>query len=67
MLRAFLVGGLICCIGQLIGDLYQMAGLETEAASTATSVTLVFLGAMLTGFGIYDSVARIAGVGTLVS
>ena len=66
MLCAFLIGGLICCIGQLIGDLYAMAGLETEAASTASSVTLVFLGALLTGFGVYDDIARVAGAGTLV-
>ena len=66
MLCAFLIGGLICCIGQLIGDLYGMAGLETEAASTATSITLVFLGAALTGFGVYDDIARTAGAGTLV-
>ena len=66
MLCAFLIGGLICCIGQLIGDLYQMAGLETEAAGTATSVTLIFLGALLTGFGVYDDIARVAGAGTLV-
>ncbi len=66
MLCAFLIGGLICCIGQLIGDLYRRAGLETEAAATATSVTLIFLGALLTGFGVYDGIARVAGAGTLV-
>lgn len=66
MLCAFLIGGAICCIGQLISDVYTGAGLETEAAATATSVTLVFLGALLTGFGIYDDIARFGGAGTLV-
>ena len=66
MLRAFWVGGLICCIGQLLDDLYSSAGLDESAAATAVSVTLVFLGALLTGLGVYDRIARYAGGGTLV-
>ena len=66
MLRAFLVGGLICTLGQGLSLLFQNAGLGAEAAGTAVSGTLVFLGAVLTGSGIYDDIARFAGAGTLV-
>lgn len=66
MLCSFLVGGLICCIGQLLSDGFTALGLDGESAATAGSVTLVFLGAMLTGLGIYDDIARFAGAGTLV-
>ena len=66
MLKAFAVGGLICCIGQLIGDLYLDAGLGKTAAATAASVTLVFIGALLTGLGVYDRIAVFAGGGSLV-
>lgn len=64
--KAFLVGGLICCIGQVILQLYLGAGLDKQAGAAATSITLVFLGALLTGLGIYDRIAKFAGGGTLV-
>lgn len=64
--KAFLVGGLICCIGQLITDLFRNAGLSLEDAGSAASVSLVLLGAVLTGLGIYDKLAEFAGGGTLV-
>ena len=63
---AFLVGGLICCLGQFFIGLYAAAGLDAENAGTAASVTLVFLGAALTGLGLYDKLAKHAGAGTLV-
>ena len=63
---AFLVGGIICCTGQLFHDLYAMSGIDETTAGTLTSVTLVFLSAMLTGFGLYDKIAKHAGAGTLV-
>lgn len=66
MLKAFLIGGLICCIGQAIMDGYSGFGLGEENAATATSVTLVFIGALLTGIGVYDQIAKFAGAGTLV-
>lgn len=66
MCRAFLVGGLICCLGQLLLDLYGLAGLGEQDAATAVSVTLVLLGAALTGLGLYDDLAKFAGAGTLV-
>ena len=66
MLWAFVVGGLICCFGQFLLNLYSAAGLDKETAATATSVSLVFLGALFTGLGLYDKLAEKAGAGTLV-
>ena len=66
MLRAFLVGGAICALGQAITLGYMALGLSEETAGTACSVTLIFLGAGLTGLGIYDKLAKFAGAGTLV-
>ncbi len=66
LLPAFLVGGLIAVLGQLLQRLYLSFGLDAETAGTAVSVSLVFLGAFLTGLGVYDTIARRAGAGTLV-
>lgn len=66
MIKAFIVGGLICCLGQGLLDGLQAAGLSEENAATTTSIILVFLGALLTGVGIYDDIAKFAGAGTLV-
>ena len=63
---AFLVGGLICCIGQAVLNMYKSLGIAEEQAGTLTSVSLVFLSAVLTGFGLYDKIAKHAGAGTLV-
>ena len=66
MALAFLFGGIICCIGQAIIEFWQHFGLGKEDAATATSITMVFLGALLTGLGVYDNLAKYAGAGTLV-
>jgi stage V sporulation protein AC len=66
MFRAFLSGGLICALGQGILALWSLAGLEEENAAGATSVTLIFLGVLLTGLGVYDRLAKFCGAGTLV-
>ena len=63
---AFLTGGLICCLGQLLFALYSRAGLDEQAAGAAESISLILLGAALTGFGVYDDLAKLAGAGTLV-
>ncbi len=63
---AFLIGGAICTIGQFVLDFYLDIGLSTPSASTACSMTLVALSAVLTGFGVYDNIAKFGGGGTLV-
>ena len=66
MLRAFLWGGAICCLGQFFLELYGSLGLDAEAAGTACSITMIFFGAARTAAGVYDDVAKRAGAGTLV-
>ena len=65
-LMAFLVGGLICTLGQLAINGYTALGLEKQDASTAASMTLVVLSALLTGLSLNDNIAKHAGAGTLV-
>lgn len=65
-IMAFLVGGLICAIGQIITALALNAGLELLDARLVGSVTLIAASALLTGFDVYDDIARHAGAGTLV-
>ena len=63
---AFVIGGAICVLGQLIQHGWAAAGLDKEAAGTATSCSLVFLSALLTGLNLYKKLARFGGAGTLV-
>lgn len=65
-INAFLFGGLICAAGQWMLNFYQGFGLEQKDASTATSITLIFIGALLTGLDIYPKLAKMAGAGTIV-
>lgn len=65
-IRAFWVGGVICCIGQGLNALYQWAGLSEKHAGLCVSVTLIFLAGLLTGIGCFDKIAKYAGAGTLV-
>ena len=65
-LKAFLIGGTICALGQLIQNGYMALGLEKQDAGTAMSMTLVALSALLTGLSVYDDIAKHAGAGTLV-
>ena len=63
---AFLIGGAICLLGQAIQNGWAAAGLGEQDAGTATSCTLVFLSALLTGLNLYNKIARFGGAGTLV-
>ena len=63
---AFVVGGAICTLGQIFINLYKSLGLEKQDASTAASMSLVVLSALLTGLSLYDNLAKYAGAGTLV-
>ena len=65
--RAFMVGGLICCIGQFLRGVYENAfALSGDELASAVSITLIILGTLLTGFGVYDRIGRYAGAGSIV-
>lgn len=63
---SFVVGGLICVIGQIINDVYMKFGLDKLKAGAATSMTLIFIGAFLTGLGVYDLIGKRAGAGSII-
>lgn len=66
-LRAFLVGGGICTLGQGLKTFFEsVLSLSEKTAGTWTSITLIAIAACLTGFGVFDDIARFAGAGTLV-
>lgn len=64
--KAFLFGGAICTAGQGLLELYKSIGIEEKDAKTLVSVSLIFLGILLTALGVYDKIAKHAGAGTLV-
>ncbi len=63
---AFVIGGGICAVGQAIMDGFMGLGLEKTDAGTATTISLVFLSALLTGLNLYNKLGRYGGAGTLV-
>lgn len=63
---AFIVGGLICVIGQVVVNIAKRLGADQRTASTLASCAIVFLGALFTGLGLYDKLAKYAGAGTVV-
>ena len=65
-IKAFIVGGIICCIGQLLFLLYQAAGMNELNARSLVSVTLIFIAVFLTGLHVFDDIAKFGGAGTLV-
>ena len=66
LIFAFLIGGGICAVGQLIQTGWQALGLDQESAGTASTMTLIFLSALFTALDCYNSLAKYAGAGTLV-
>ena len=66
MPKAFLFGGSICLIGEAIKQFYLMINIAEKPAAAFTSITLVFLGAFLTGIGVYDKLGKQGGAGTAV-
>ncbi len=64
--KAFLFGGGICLVGQIFYTIFTSLELSEEISKTLTSVTLIFIGVLLTALGVYDKVAKHAGAGTLV-
>lgn len=65
-INAFWVGGLICVIGQFFNDYFLSLGISTEDVGTYVSIVMIFIGALLTGIGVYDKIANFAGAGTVV-
>lgn len=66
ILKAFLIGGLICTLGQALNSLYTMAHLSEIEVKAAVPATLIALTAILTGIGVFDKIAKHAGAGTIV-
>ena len=64
--KAFVIGGTICTIGQGILEMYTAFGIDQETAKTLCSVTLIFIGVLLTAFHQYERLAKHGGAGTLV-
>jgi len=65
-LMAYIVGGIICVLGQLFMELYTSLDLSEKAVKMAVPVTLIFIAALLTGLKIFNKIAKFAGAGTLV-
>ena len=64
--KAFLVGGLICCLGEALLGLYKFLGINLETARILEIISLIFLSALITGLGFFDNIAKHAGAGTLL-
>lgn len=64
--KAFLIGGAICTVGQCFLSFFKSMNLSEEIAGSATSVCMVFIGVLLTGLDIYPKIAKHGGAGTLV-
>ena len=66
-IMAFIIGGLICCLGQFVGDIGQMLfSLGEKERAAFTSIVLIFLSALFTGLGLYDRLGAVAGAGSVV-
>lgn len=63
---AFIVGGLICDVGQFFSNFFINMGMPKDDAGTLVSIVMVFIGAFLTGIGVYDNIANFAGAGSVV-
>ena len=64
--KAFIFGGIICCVGEVIRQFFLWLNLSDVVAGSFTSITLVFIGALLTGIGVYDRLGKHGGAGTAV-
>ncbi|MFW6007444.1 MAG: stage V sporulation protein AC [Bacillota bacterium] len=65
-IKAYITGGLICLIGQSFWNLYMYFNIPQTDAGTLSVITMIFIGGLLTGIGIYDEIAQFSGAGTLV-
>ena len=65
-IKAFIVGGIICCLGQLINNICKNYGFSTEESSTYTSMILILIASIFTGLGLYSKIGKFAGAGSIV-
>ena len=66
LFMSFIVGGIICMIGQFINNFFSRRGFSMLEAANMTSIVMVFLGSLLTGLGLYDNIGKKAGAGSIV-
>ena len=66
LLKAWLVGGLICIVGQVFLNCYTNMGMDKETSAMFTSLSLIFLSILFTGLNLYQKLADFAGAGTVV-
>ncbi|HCT16177.1 MAG TPA: stage V sporulation protein AC [Ruminococcaceae bacterium] len=64
--KAFLIGGAICCFGQLLFYIFSKNGMSTDESRSLVSISLIVITAVLTGIGVFDKIAKHAGAGTIV-
>lgn len=65
-IKAFLIGGAICCFGQLLFYIFRKSGMSLDESRSLVSVALIIITAILTGIGVFDKIAKHAGAGTIV-
>ncbi len=65
-IKAFVVGGLICDLGQFLINLFKKLGCTIEQSNSYTSIVLIFIASFLTGLGIYSKIGKFAGAGSIV-
>ncbi len=65
-IKAFLIGGAICLLGEVLLKIYMSFGMGAEEAGSLVSVSLIFLSMLFTGLGLYSKLAKHGGAGTLV-
>ena len=65
-IKAFLIGGAICCFGQLLFYIFRKCGMSRDESRSLVSISLIIITAILTGIGVFDKIAKHAGAGTIV-
>ncbi len=65
-IKAFLIGGAICCFGQLLFYIFRKSGMNLDESRSLVSISLIIITAILTGIGVFDKIAKHAGAGTIV-
>lgn len=66
ILLAFVIGGLVCVLGQVFMDIFLYFGIEQKTASTLASISIIFIAVLLTGLGVFDNIAKFSGAGSSV-